>query len=175
MLESNFKMIKEYNFKSSLDMGRLGVMLAKIKLAEKYGEITDFNSDKVMQKRGIDLLIPALGYVEVKTDSHSPDKYYFEVEDNGHPGAIYNCTADYYVVFFYKYDVIHIIKRAELVYWVTKHYSWIKHSNPGWVCHLTSVNGRNKWCSEGLIIPNNIFTKDVSVGILAWNETKGVI
>lgn len=163
-------MPQEFNFKTSLDMGRMGVMLAKVQLQKKYGEIIDYDNNREMQKRGIDLLIPSLGYCEIKTDSHSPDKYYFELEDNNHPGAIYNCTADYYIVFFFKYNLLHIIKRAELVYWVTRHYSWIKRENPGWVHHITSVNGGNKWRSEGIIVPNNVFTRDVSVGILAWNE-----
>jgi len=165
-------MPKDFDFTNSLNMGEMGVTIVKSVLRNKYPNITDYNDDMEMQRRGVDLLVEGLGTVEVKTDSHSSDKFFFELSVAGKPGAVDRCSADYFMVLYFKERVIYIIKRAELQKWLREHWSFIRREHKDWVKTISSSNKGKRWSAVGITVPRETFTQDVNVAVLTWEESE---
>jgi hypothetical protein len=163
-----------FGFKSQLEIGQMGVSIAKSIIRSKYPNIKDFNDDMEMQRRGIDLWVEGLGYVEIKSDSHSSDKLFFELTVMGKPGAVDRCCADYYIVLYYKEHLMLIIKRADLQQWLREHWSWIRTKNPTWVKTISSTQNGKYWNSVGITVPREDFERDVKVITLTWQDSDEV-
>jgi hypothetical protein len=164
-------MANTHDFKTSLNMGEMGVTIAKAVLRSRYSSIIDYNNDMAMQKRGIDLWVEGLGFIEVKTDSHSSDKFFFELSVQNKPGAVDRCCADYFAMLYFKERVMYLVKRPELQKWLREHWRWMKSDHPDWVKEITSTSQGKEWKAVGVAVPKNEFMKDVNVGVLAWDES----
>ena len=168
-------MNKTFSFKSQLDIGRMGVAIAKAVIRSKYPNIRDYNDDMEMQKRGIDLWVENLGFLEIKTDSHSSDRLFFELDVMGKPGAVDRCCADYYVVLFYEERLLIMIKRAELQKWLRERWYWIKTKNTSWIKTIKSSHNGKFWSAIGIAIPRRLLEKDLDIAVLTWQEADETI
>lgn len=163
-------MSKSFSFRGQLGIGRMGVETV-ISVLQKRGYICkDLQDDMEMQHRGVDLYVEGLGYLEVKTDSHSPENFFLELDVKGKPGAIDRSTADYFCILFPNYQVIYLLPRAELQQWLRENYSWIKDEHPDWIRTIHSTAGKSRWSARGVIVPRTVLMKQVSVATLKWKE-----
>lgn len=168
-------MTKDFDFGMSLSFGEMGVNLVKSILRSKYKNIIDYNNDQAMQKRGIDIWVETLGFVEIKCDSHSSERFFFELSVAGKPGAVDRCSADYYAMLYYKERRLFLIKRPELQMWLRNHWHWVKHEHPDWVKTIYSSSKGQKWAATGITVPKDIIDKDINIAVLTWGEADEVI
>lgn len=163
-------MPKSYSMQGQLSVGAMGVQIAKTVLRSRYPEIEDLQNNKAEQKRGIDLYVQGLGYLEVKTDSHSPRNLFLELEVSGKPGAVDRSAADYFCVLFYRWRVVYLIPRPELQKWMRENYAWILEEHPGWVKIIRSRAGRSRWSAKGIALPRRVLMEDILVKVIEWTE-----
>jgi hypothetical protein len=149
----------------------MGVAIAKSIIRSRYPVIKDFNDDQEMQRRGIDLWVEGLGYVEIKSDSHPSDKIFLELSVTGKPGAVDRCCADYYVVLFYKEHLMLMFKRAELQQWLREHWFYIRTKQPTWVKTINSTQNGKFWSAVGVTVPRTELEKDLNVITLTWQDS----
>ena len=163
-------MVKEFNFNESLTIGELGVNIAKSVFRSRYKDIVDYAENREMQKRGVDIEVPSLGTVEIKTDKHSDSKFYFELEVAGKPGGVDRCSADYYCILFYRQHIMYLIRRAELQMWLRNHWHWLKTQHPEWLHKTMSIRQDRRWESTGVVVPRELIMQDLNVAVINWNE-----
>lgn len=161
---------RSYNFRRQLSVGAMGVQLAKTVLRARYEEIVDYADDLEMQKRGIDLYVVGLGYIEVKTDTHQPEAFFFELDVEGKPGAVDRSCADFFCVIFPEYRVMYLIPRPALQQWLRENMCWVEDEHRRWIKRIRSDQGKNHWRATGVVIPRDLIMADVNIAIIAWNE-----
>lgn len=166
--------------RQQLQVGEMGVSTVKTVLRSRGYVVEDLQKDMSMQKRGVDLFVEGVGYIEVKTDSYEPTNFFFELDSSGKPGAVDRSCADYFCVFFFRHHIIYLIPRAELQKWLRDHYANIKEACPNRIKHIGSSQGTSKWQATGLVVPKEELLKDIRVSVIEWTEedehidTKGV-
>ena len=153
-----------------LAVGRMGVHLATTILQKRYPIIEDLQSSKSMQKRGVDLFVEGLGYLEVKTDTHSPERVFLELDVGGKPGAVDRSCADYFCVLFPGYRVLYLMARAELQQWLREKYAWIAGTHPDWVKTVHSKSQQSTWSARGVVVPRVLLAQGVNLGVIEWEE-----
>jgi len=161
---------RSYSFKGQLDIGVLGVQLAKLVLRRYYPQIIDYADRKNMQLRGIDLLIPDLGYLEVKTDTHSARRFFFELSVGTKPGAVDRSCADWFCVIYPQERVIYLIPRPELQMWLRNNMPWIRRDCPDWIKHTNSVSEGRTWRATGVVVPVRRIMTDIRIEVIQWKE-----
>jgi len=163
------------NFDSDLKVGELGVRLACAVL-RRYGSVKRVEDDRYMQQRGIDIISDTLGYVEIKTDSHTPDRVFFELSSNGQPGAVDRSVADNFCIIFYKYNTMLIISRPHLQQFLRENIAHWLDRWPKWFITTRSSRGGNGWCSTGVLVPITVLIGKLGnrVTQLTWNEEEEV-
>ena len=166
---------RSFNFSSQLGLGAMGVQMAKSVLRSHYEDIEDYANDREMQKRGIDLYVAGLGYIEVKTDTHSPDRFFFELDVEGKPGAVDRSSADYFGILFPEYRVLYLIPRPQLQKWLRDNLSWIEEEHPEWVKHITSNENGRHWRATGVIVPRRVLAMNIKISAISWVEEDEVI
>jgi len=153
----------------------VGVQVAKAVLRSHYEDIEDYANDKEMQKRGIDLYVGGLGYLEVKTDTHSPDRFFFELDVEGKPGAVDRSSADYFGILFPEHRVLYLIPRPALQKWLRDNMGWIEKEHPERVRFITSNENGRCWRAKGVIVPRRILAADIKISAISWVEEDEVI
>ncbi len=93
-------MIDSYDFSRQMEIGREGVEQVRELLLDRYEWVNNYEKAAEMQRRGIDLEVCDLGYVEVKTDLHTTKNFFFELSVDGGPGGLDKSAADYFVFLF---------------------------------------------------------------------------
>lgn len=159
---------RSYGFHNQVNVGAMGVQLAKSVLRSRYPDIVDYETDMEMQRRGIDLLVPGLGLLEIKTDSHKPTNFYFELGVEGKPGAVDRSCADYYVVIFPAHHVMYLIPRPGLQKWLRDNMTKIRQRN--WLRTVRSDQGRRTWQATGAIVPRKLLIRDIEIITVNWGE-----
>lgn len=149
---------KTFDMQSQLRIGELGVSVVKEMLRD-VGRIKDFRDNARVQKRGIDLYVEHIGYIEVKTDSHSPKNVFLELEVAGKPGGIDRSCADYIVFLYYRYNVAYVFRRDELQMWLRNNYHTLVAEHPEMYKEILSSSGNNTWSAHGLIVPLKMLTE----------------
>lgn len=168
-------MSKEFGFRAQLAIGEMGVRLAKTVLRYKYPVITDLQDNMEMQKRGVDLYVEGLGYLEVKTDSHSPQRLFLELDVSGKPGAVDRSCADYFCVLFYKHRVMYLVSRSELQQWLREKYAWVQEAHPDWIKVIRSKSNKSTWSARGVVVPRVLLAQEVNLGVIGWEEEDEVL
>ena len=168
-------MKRTFSFRGQLDVGAMGVTLAKTVLRSRFPNITDLQADMEQQKRGVDLYVEGLGYLEVKTDSHRPRNFFLELSVSGKPGAVDRSTADWFCILFFKHKVLYLIPRSNLQMWLRENYAWILQEHPEWIKRTRSREGKSIWLAEGVIIPRELLIEDMDIGIIEWNEEDEIV
>ncbi len=163
-------MAKTFGLTEQLNVGALGVEIAKSVLHKRFGEIKDLQGDMAEQKRGVDLWVEGLGYIEVKTDSHSPERVFLELDVGGKPGAVDRSTSDYFCVLFYRYHLMVIIPRPELQQWLREHYEEIVRDHAGWIKTIHSRAGKSTWSARGMAVPRAVLARSINISVLEWKE-----
>jgi hypothetical protein len=132
--------------------------------------------DRYMQQRGIDIVSDTLGYVEIKTDSHTPDRVFFELSSNGQPGAVDRSVADSFCIIFYKHNTMLIISRSYLQQFLRENMAHWLDRWPKWFITTHSNRGGNEWCSTGVLVPTSVLTEKLGnkVTQLTWQEEEEV-
>ena len=162
--------MKVFSFKTQLNVGALGVQIAKSILRPRYTDIVDYADDYEMQQRGVDLYVPGLGYVEVKTDTYAPERFFFELDVEGKPGAVDRSSADYFCIVYPSYRVMYLIPRPALQKWLRDNLAWIEEQHSEWVKHTTSREHGHAWRATGIIVPHHLLMTDLKVEVIAWQE-----
>lgn len=153
--------MKVFGMREQLDVGAKGVEIVKEVLKERYPDIVDLQDDRVMQKRGIDLWVGGLGYVEVKSDSHKPDNLFLELDVGGRPGAIDRSCSDCFCILFFRHCVLYFIPRAELQQWLREWYSWTLDNEPTRLKVVQSSAGNASWSARGLVVPTYVLEQAI--------------
>ena len=161
---------RSFDFDTQLNIGALGVQIAKSILRARYPYITDYAEDKEMQRRGVDLYVEGLGYLEVKTDTHDPRRLFFELAVGDKPGAVDRCSADYFCVLYPEHRVIYLIPRPELQKWLRENIGWIERKRPYWLKDTASRNEGRRWRATGVVIPRRLLQKDIKIAVIQWSE-----
>jgi len=169
---------KAHNFRTSLAKGASGVMLAKMVLRSKFPVIEDFDKDMRMQKRGIDLYVENLGYLEVKTDFHDTANFFVEVSVGVKPGTLDRSCADYLCCIFPTQRIMYILPRAYVVKYLRDKWAWLKRKKK--VREITSYQGRNTWTAKGVIIDKQQLIRAIrrmkgKVLEITWEESEEVL
>jgi len=159
-----------YNFSAQLGMGAMGVQLAKGVLRSRYQHIEDYGEDEEMQRRGIDLYVEGLGFIEVKTDTHKPRNFFFELDVEGKPGAVDRSSADYFCVVFPEHRVIYLVPRPDLQKWLRDNLAWIRRERPRWIKTIRSNESGRYWRARGVIVPRRMLMTDIKVSVIRWSE-----
>ena len=162
---------QSFHFDTQLSIGQAGVRLAKMVLRAVYPKIKDLEKDRDAQKRGIDLYVQNLGYVEVKTDLHEPKNFFLELSSAGAPGAIDRSCADYFCIIFPYSRVIFLIERPYLQKWLRDNMCRSKK----WIKHVKSRSDWNQWEAIGLVVPRRLLERDIDVAQIRWNESDEII
>lgn len=168
-------MVKSFNFRSQLGLGAMGVQIAKSVLRSRYDHIEDYADDVEMQRRGIDLYVKGLGYLEVKTDTHSPKRFFFELDVEGKPGAVDRCSADYYCIIFPESRVIYLIPRPDLQKWLRDNLQWLETDHKDWFKCTTSNERGRYWRATGVVVPKRLLMKSIKIDVIRWKEEDEVI
>lgn len=168
-------MRRSFNFRRQMSVGAMGVQLAKTILRARFTEIVDYEKDLEMQRRGIDLYVEGLGYIEVKTDTHKPEAFFFELNVENRPGAVDRSCADYFCIIFPEYRVMYLIPRPELQQWLRNNIYWIEEEERNWIKKIESDQGRNHWRATGVVVPRTLLMADIEIAIISWNEEEEVI
>ena len=166
---------QSFNFNTQLSIGEAGVRLAKMVLRARYSNIWDLEYDKEAQKRGMDLFIRDLGYVEVKTDTHTAKNFFFELSSDGKPGAIDRSCADYFCIIFPQARVMYLLPRPELHMWLRDNIQWIDNLYKGWITTVRSHSKGRQWDAVGLVIPIQRLRQDLDIVQIKWNEEDEII
>jgi hypothetical protein len=166
---------KVYGMTEQLAIGAMGVNVAKCVLRSKYPDIVDYDTDKDMQKRGVDLLVKGLGLVEVKTDSHQPEAFFLELDVGGKPGGIDRCSADYICVLFYKHRLMYLLPRPNVQQWLREHYAWVLTEHPDWVKTTQSSHNNSTWSARGIRVPVGLLQECMDVAVITWPESGEVM
>jgi len=166
---------QSFNFDTQLSIGKAGVRLAKMVLRAHYPDIVDLEGDYVAQKRGIDLHIQGLGFVEIKTDTHKAKNFFLELNVGNKPGAIDRSCADYFCIIFPQVRVMYLLPRPELQMWLRDNIQWIDNLYTGWITTVKSHNKGRQWDAIGLIVPIWRLRQDLSIVQIKWNEEDEII
>ena len=166
-------MAHSFGFRNQLSVGAMGVQLAKSVLRSRYPDIVDYAEDMEQQRRGIDLYVPNLGTVEVKTDSHTPTNFFFELDVEGKPGAVDRSCADYYAVVFPEHRVMYLIPRPDLQKWLRDHMASLQKRDS--IRTIRSRHGRNRWEARGAIVPKRLLIRDINVVVVSWVEEEELL
>ena len=153
-----------------MTVGALGVQLAKLVLRRYYPHIEDFADDQEMQRRGVDLFVDGLGYLEVKTDTHSSRRFFFELSVSGKPGAVDRSCADWFCIIYPQERVVYLVSRPELQMWLRNNLPWIRRDCPDWIKHVDSYVGNRTWRATGVVIPARRLMTDTRVEVIQWTE-----
>lgn len=165
-------MTRTFGMQEMLKLGEEGVEIVKRVLGVKYPNIIDLQDDHEMQKRGIDLYIGGLGYVEVKSDSHRTDNLFLELDVGGKPGAIDRSCSDVFCILFFKHATLYLIPRAELQQWLREWYVWNLDNEPGRLKVVHSSAGPASWQARGLVIPTCVLEEAIpGIVKMEWKET----
>lgn len=163
-------MPKSFDFTTSKEKGEMGVILAKAILRERYPDIIDYNDDRVMQSRGIDLDVSGLGWVEVKTDFHKPENIFIELESNGRPGTVDKSSSQYFAYIFPRSRVMFLIPTAELRWWLRMYGMQLASIEPNIHKVVESHRGSSSWYAEGLAMPIEYIQEKLEIIEIAWRE-----
>jgi hypothetical protein len=167
--------MKHYAFMAQFEKGELGVTLAKSVLRQRYEEIVDYDQEMRYQKLGIDLWVKKLGWVEVKTDFHESENFFFEYTVEDKPGAIFNSSANYICVIFPRERNMYLIPRNELQHWLAMNIHDILETKPGTVHKIGSYQGGKSWVATGITVPKERILRDTNGIHISWNEEDEVI
>jgi len=159
---------KTFGMRAQLAVGEMGVELAKRVLRIKYPVIRDLQNDKKQQNRGVDLHVEGLGYLEVKTDSHNPIRFFLELEVSGKPGTIYKSKADWFCFFFFNYQKMYLLPRVDLQHWMKRNVPDIKQEHPDWVKTIRSHASLTTWSAKGLVVPSQRVLQGVNTVVVSW-------
>lgn len=159
-----------FGFSSQMEKGMLGVKFVKSILRSKYPKIVDYEKDMTMQKLGIDLYVDGLGFVEVKTDLHDTDNFYFEISTSGSPGAIFNSSASWFAILFPKLHEMWLIRRSNLQYWLAMNLGYLEKTYPERFKTITSNRGSRHWSAKGVIVPRSDVVKELGAIEIKWTE-----
>lgn len=144
---------------AQLKVGARGVERVK-KLLSQYGVVDDLQDDRGWQKRGVDLYAPGLGYVEVKTDRHTPDRVFLEVDVEGSkPGGVFSSRADWLAVYFVKTKQLFLFRLPDLQFWLAQHYALLRATT---YRVITSRRGRSVWSVGGVLVPLKVLRENVT-------------
>jgi hypothetical protein len=152
----------EYSFVNSLKDGEKGVQVVKEQLNQLYPGTTEID-DRDMQKNGVDLHVPGLGWVEVKCDSHTTGNVFLELEVDGKPGWVDCCGATFVAFYYPGLSAVYLIQRSELQRWLRHHYTEILEKHKDWVKRIRSRRGKSTWETIGLAIPWEVLKQDITV------------
>ena len=159
-----------YSFRRQLKVGRRGVKLAKDILSEQYETVMDLDEDMAAQRRGIDVFVPSLGYLEIKCETYAPKNVFLEIEVAGKPGAIDRSCADYLAYIYPDYGLMLLLPRPELQKWLRENWSWILRERRKWVKKVRSAHKGRKWQATGIAIPINVLLKDLEIVLIEWED-----
>ncbi len=168
-------MAREYDMTSSLAMGQMGEILARSILRAKFPDshFEDYREDTSWQQRGVDFYVEGLGYIEVKTDSHRPDNIFIELSSKDGPGAIDRSSADWICVLYFKYNVLYLIPRSWLQFWIRENLMDIDESNKR---RLTSTIQDKRWTSDGVFVELSRIVDEIpNVRRLTWSDEEETI
>ena len=159
-----------FGFKKQLHIGELGVATVKTVLKDRGYVVKDLQNDKPMQKRGVDLYVEGLGYLEVKTDSYTPTNFFFELDCNGKPGAVDRSCADCFCVYFFRHRVMYLLPRAALQKWLRENYHRIVTEQPNRLKRIGSENNGEVWYAHGLVVPKDEVINSIGAEVVSWEE-----
>lgn len=166
---------QSFSFDTQLSIGEAGVRLAKMVLRAVYPKIVDLKNDSIAQKRGIDLYVDDLGYVEVKTDLHKPKNFFLELSSAGAPGAIDRSCADYFCFIFPYSKIIYLVERPYLQQWLRNNIAWVRNRYKKWIKTVKSHSDWNQWDAVGLVIPIWRLQRELDIMQIRWNEEDEII
>ena len=166
---------QSFSFDTQLSIGEAGVRLAKMVLRAVYPHIRDLEFEWPEQERGIDLYVYELGFVEVKTDTHSPKNFFLELSSDGKPGAIDRSCADYFCIIFPYARVMYLLPRPELQMWLRDNIQWIDNLYKGWITTVKSHSRGRQWNAIGLVVPIWRLQQDLDIVQIKWNEEDEII
>lgn len=163
-------MVREYNMASSLAMGQMGEILARSILRAKFpdSKFEDYREDMDWQQRGVDFYVEGLGYIEVKTDSHKPENMFIELSNKDGPGAIDRSSADWICVLYFKHNVMYLIPRSWLQFWMRENLASIDNANKR---RLTSTVNNKRWTSDGMFVKLSRLTDEIpNIRRITWSD-----
>ncbi len=154
-------MTDSFEFNEQMKVGREGVEQVRELLLDRYEWVNNYEKAAEMQRRGIDLEVCDLGYVEVKTDLHTTKNFFFELSVDGGPGGLDKSAADYFVFLFPNEGKMFLIKRPDLMYWLRDRMFYYLECVPGSFKTVESNQGDRTWEVRGLVV--------------SWTEIVGVL
>jgi hypothetical protein len=167
-------MSKEFGFRTQLAVGQAGVRIAKALFRKEGYEIEDYENNRELQFRGIDLYIHGFGYVEIKTDTYDTGNMVLELSDRGLPGALDRSCADWYGVVFVKMGKMVLFPRSALAKWLREAYSWLEDKHPKWFHTIRSYQGNSTWEVDIVVVPLSKLLKEVKGReenvVIEWEE-----
>lgn len=166
---------QSFSFDTQLSIGEAGVRLAKMVLRAHYSSIWDLEYDKEAQRRGMDLYIRDLGYVEVKTDTHAAKNFFLELSSDGKPGAIDRSCADYFCFIFPYSKIMYLVERPYLQQWLRNNIAWVRRKYKKWIKTVKSHSDWNQWNAVGLVIPIWRLQRELDIMQIKWNEEDEII
>ena len=146
-------MTDSFEFNEQMKVGREGVEQVRELLLDRYEWVNNYEKAAEMQRRGIDLEVCDLGYVEVKTDLHTTKNFFFELSVDGGPGGLDKSAADYFAFLFPNEGKMFLIKRPDLTYWLREWTTWYIHKMSDCIKYIKSTQGGRTWVAKGMVIP----------------------
>lgn len=170
---------KSWSFEQQLQRGETGVLIAKMALRSRYPMIKDYARDMEMQKRGVDLYVEGLGFIEIKADYHDDSPNFFlEVSVGKNPGAVDRSGAEYFCFIYPNKRQMYLLPRAHIAKWMREH--WTEYIKNNRVIHIKSHQGRHSWSADGITVNRERLIEYIKraggkVVYIHWNETEEVL
>lgn len=158
-----------FDFKEQLEAGKSGeeVVIEHFRETMPWASITDLRVDGQAQNRDIDFHLgsvegmPFLGFVEVKTDTHSEDNMFIELSVGSKPGWLFRSAADHLVYFFIETGALYIIPLPELRLWMHLYLDFYLTEDRNREKRIVSSSNGRRWITIGVTIPSEDILKGV--------------
>jgi len=156
-----------FDYATNKAEGQAGEELAVQLLAPHFESIEQYSEDPFFQKRGIDLWVLGLGYVDVKTDTHQPINLFFEVVGpHNSPGGFDKSRADYYLYMFPLARLAYVLDVPETVFWLREYLPQLQLKR-----HVIWNQGLyERYYTEGYAVPIAGLPEYILYAELTWTE-----
>jgi len=145
-----------------LRKGAEGAARVKLLLARRFGTLIDYEGNRKKQAQGIDICIKPWGDVEIKSDFHSTNNFFFEYQCSGNSSGVMTSQADYWAYYLVEYGHIYMIPTKLLRKYINKNIKWLAAK---YKKEVKSHAGQSTWTALGLAIPRDFICAAMPVVI----------
>jgi len=163
---------KAFSFSRQWQVGRQGVLKVIRLLTERGHTCLDYEGNKEMQRRGVDLWVSDYGWVEVKVDTHDSDYFFLELASGDRPGSLDRSIADFLCFVFLTERRLYFLPLPELRYWLRESICWMRQRRSKWFKTRGSLGRHGTWETRGVVVPKRLVMRNIDVKVVEWKEVE---